>query len=208
MLVLTGRSLPALVQTAAVVRAVNPHILAPTVELDLGSLASVRKAAAEINGWVSKIDTLVLNAGIMAVPYGLTEDGFERHFGTNHLGHFLFSKLLLPKILAADRGARIISVSSGAQLGSAVHFDDLLLGNGKSYDKWVAYANSKTANALFAVELAKRLKHRDVLAYSVHAGVILTGQVSSNGTTISGLAGIWTKTTSRALVSTIDLAVL
>lgn len=187
MIVLAGRSLSALARTAAAIKALNPNVLAPVVELDLGSLISVRKAATEINRWVNKIDTLILSAGIMAVPYGLTEDGFERHFGTNHLGHFLLTSLLMPKILAADRGARVVSVSSEGHKVSGVLFDDLLFENGKSYEKWTGYANSKTANALFAVELAKRLGEKDVQAFSVHPGVVATGEAGSDGMMVSGI---------------------
>lgn len=111
----------------------------------------------------------------MACPYAVTPDGFETQFGTNHLGHFLFTALIFNKIVAASSPAfpsRIISVSSGGHRRSDIRWDDLNFGNGASYDGWIAYGQSKTANILFANELARRCKERGVgvLAYSLHPG--------------------------------------
>ena len=187
MIILAGRTLSTLAKTAAAIKAINPLVKTPIVKLDLGSQASVRNAAAEINRWVDQIDVLVLNAGIMAVEYGLTVDGIEKQFGTNHIGHFLFANLLMPKLLAAGRGARVCSVSSEGHHTTGIRFDDLGFDDGKNYDKWLAYGQSKTANALFAVELARLLKGKDILAFAIHPGTIATGETGTEGTATSGI---------------------
>ncbi|MET9337547.1 oxidoreductase [Nonomuraea sp. NPDC003804] len=115
--------------------------------LDLADLSSVREFAA---GITSGVDILVNNAGVMALPYRKTADGFEMQFGTNHLGHFALTGLLLPRL----RGARVVTVSSLAHVAARMRFDDL---NGElGYHKWLAYGQSKLANLLFAHELQRR----------------------------------------------------
>ena len=108
----------------------------------------------------------------MACPLEKTRDGFERQFGTNHLGHFLMTGLLAPALL---RGApaRVVSVSSLGHERSPVDFDDIHFER-RPYDKWVSYGQSKTANVLLAVELERRLGERGVHAFAVHPGVIMT----------------------------------
>lgn len=101
----------------------SPDVKVQFVTLDLASQKSVRVGAAEINGLVTKIDYLINNAAIMACPYAKTEDGIESQFGTNHVGHFLLTKLLADKILAAGAGSRIVNVSSSAIRGS-IRYDD------------------------------------------------------------------------------------
>jgi NAD(P)-dependent dehydrogenase (short-subunit alcohol dehydrogenase family) len=101
----------------------SPDVKVQFIRLDLGSLKSVRKAAAEINSQVAKIDLLINNAAIMACPYAKTEDGIESQFGTNHIGHFLLTKLLMDKIIAAGPGSRIVNVSSSAIRGT-IRYDD------------------------------------------------------------------------------------
>lgn len=93
--------------------------------MDLSSLASVRKAAAQINGLTEKVDIVILNAAVMVCPYSLTEDGVETQFGTNYLGHFLLTNLLRSAILNAGKGARVVCVSSSAHSSGAVRFDDV-----------------------------------------------------------------------------------
>lgn len=125
MLILAGRS-PAKVQkTADAITSAHPNVKVRILQLDLGSFSAVREAAATVNGWddVPHIDVLVNNAGIMAVDYGLTPDGFERQFGTNHLGHFLFTNLVMGKILKS-KSPRVISVSSEGHRLSQIRWAD------------------------------------------------------------------------------------
>jgi NAD(P)-dependent dehydrogenase (short-subunit alcohol dehydrogenase family) len=121
--------------------------------LDLGDLASVREFAAR---HVRRpVDLLLNNAGVMALPYGRTADGFERQFGVNHLGHFALTGLLLPALLPR-RGSRVVTVSSGLHLLGTVDPNDL--NSERQYRRWLAYGRSKTANLLFTHALARRLE--------------------------------------------------
>ena len=119
-----------------------------------------------------RIDVLINNAGVMCCPQGQTADGFELQLGTNHLGHFLLTALLAPALLAAAP-ARVVALSSGAHGIAGIDLDDLMFER-RAYDPWVAYGQAKTANALFALELDRRLHDRGVAAYAVHPGVIMT----------------------------------
>ena len=141
-------------------------------ELELGSLVSIREFAERFLSKHDTLNILVNNAGVMACPQGKTEDGFEMQFGTNHLGHFLMTSLIVPALIKGTP-ARIVCLSSAGHRISPVVFEDINFEN-REYEKWLAYGQSKTANALFAIALEKRLGDRDVHAYSVHPGVILT----------------------------------
>ncbi|WP_407539244.1 oxidoreductase [Deinococcus radiomollis] len=143
-----------------------------TVTLDLASLASVREAAAQVLAMTPKVHLLFNNAGTMATPFGHTEDGFETQFGTNHLGHFLFTTLLMPALLAAAP-ARVVVLTSSGHRRSDVHLDDPNFER-RPYEKWSAYGQSKTANSLFAVELTRRYQEQGVTANAVHPGGIMT----------------------------------
>ena len=123
---------------------------------------------------VSKIDVIVNNAGIMAVPYSKSADGFEYQLATNHLGHFLLTNLLMPRILAAAPGSRIINVSSRGHQRGEFRFDDPNFSNGATYEPFLGYGQSKTANILFSVTLAERLEAKGVRSYSLHPGMIIT----------------------------------
>jgi NAD(P)-dependent dehydrogenase (short-subunit alcohol dehydrogenase family) len=140
--------------------------------VDLGDLASIRAFAPAYLDTHEAVDVLVNNAGIMACPLGRTADGFETQFGTNHLGHFLLTALLLPAILRGDR-PRVVTLSSAGHARADV---DLVDPNFETtpYSAWVAYGQSKTANALFARELATRAGPRGLLSFSVHPGGIMT----------------------------------
>jgi NAD(P)-dependent dehydrogenase (short-subunit alcohol dehydrogenase family) len=140
--------------------------------MDLADLASVREAGSALREKLPQIHLLINNAGVMACPQAQTKDGFELQFGTNHLGHFLFTCLLLPSLLAATP-ARIVNLSSGGHRFSDVDFEDPNFEQ-RDYDKWVAYGQSKTANAQFSVALNQRLSGRGVTANAVHPGVIMT----------------------------------
>ncbi|MEV3906560.1 oxidoreductase [Streptomyces canus] len=139
--------------------------------LDLGDLSSVREFAATYA--YHRLDLLINNAGVMALPYGTTADGFETQFGVNHLGHFALTGLLLPTILATP-AARVVAVSSTAHALANIDIDDL--NSERRYRRWVAYARSKTANLLFVHELARRLAAHgsDVVAAAAHPGYAAT----------------------------------
>lgn len=118
---------------------------------------------------------LVNNAGVMATPYAVTKDGLESQFGINHIGHFLFTNLIVNKVLKGNggKGGRVVSVSSEGYRLSPVRFEDWGFDEGKTYDKWRAYGQSKTANMLFAISLAEKLGSKGLVAASVHPGVIM-----------------------------------
>lgn len=142
-------------------------------ELDLASLESVRTAAAELHTALPKIDLLINNAGVMYPPRQTTREGFELQFGTNHLGHFALTGLLLDLLLPVP-GSRVVAVASIAhRLRAAIHFDDLQWEN--SYDRVAAYGQSKLANLLFGYELQRRLApHGTTAALAAHPGVART----------------------------------
>jgi len=147
---------------------------AEIMKLDLASLASVRRFADEFLAARDRLDGLVNNAGLVTNE-GRTEDGFEIQFGTNHLGHFLLTELLLD-VLKASAPARIVSLSSVLHVGSRsrvadIDFTDLNFER-RPYNSTIAYSQSKLANLLHAKELAKRLDGTGVCAFSVHPGWI------------------------------------
>ncbi|TQN65625.1 Retinol dehydrogenase 14, partial [Colletotrichum shisoi] len=157
LLILAGRNTTKTRQTADAITAAHPGVDIMTLELDLGSFRSVRRAAETVNGWadVPKVDdVLVNNAGIMATPSGKTEDGFESQFGTNHLGPFLFTNLVMGKVQAAE-APRVVT-------------------DGKHYNEWHAYGQSKTANCLVTISLAEKLGGKGLLSLSLHPGAIFT----------------------------------
>jgi len=145
-------------------------------KLDLGSFASIREFAKHFLDRNLPLNILINNAGIMAVPFQLIE-GYEAQFATNHLGHFLLTTLLIP---ALSKGApsRVVSVSSCAHKRSPVLFDDINFEK-NPYNKWTAYAQSKCANVLFAIEFQKRYGSKGISAFSLHPGGIMTGLQSS-----------------------------
>ena len=146
---------------------------AEVMKLDLNSLASVKRFTEMFTTKYDRLKGLVNNAGIMACPEGKTEDGFETQFGVNHLGHFLLTELLLGT-LKGDAPSRIVCVSSVAHVGlrnqvSEIHLDDLNFEK-RSYDRNLAYTQSKLANVLHALDLSRRLKGTGVSAFSIHPG--------------------------------------
>jgi NAD(P)-dependent dehydrogenase (short-subunit alcohol dehydrogenase family) len=145
------------------------HIL----PLDLGTLSGVRQAAEQFLAHWSRLDLLINNAGIMATLQSYTPDGFEQQFGTNHLGHYLLTRLLLPALQAAAP-ARIVVLSSGRHRQSDVHFDDIHYHH-RPYNKWEAYGQSKTANALLAVCLTQHFGADGITANIVSPGGVQTG---------------------------------
>jgi NAD(P)-dependent dehydrogenase (short-subunit alcohol dehydrogenase family) len=139
--------------------------------LDLQDLASVRQFAEGVDG----ADVLINNAGIMAAPYALTADGFESQMGTNHLGHFALTNLLLPKLTD-----RVVTVSSMAHWAGRIDFDDLNWKN-RRYSPWLAYSQSKLANLLFTSELQRRLERSQLRALAVHPGYSHTNLQGASG---------------------------
>ncbi|MEC4764410.1 SDR family NAD(P)-dependent oxidoreductase [Mycobacterium sherrisii] len=138
-------------------------------ELDLTSLASVRAAAEALRAAHDRIDLLINNAGVMWTPKATTKDGFELQFGTNHLGHFALTGLLLDRLLPVA-GSRVVTVSSvGHRLQADIHFDDLQWE--RSYSRVGAYGQAKLANLMFTYELQRRLApHGTTIAVAAHPG--------------------------------------
>ena len=140
------------------------------VELD--SLDSVRAFTDRFLASYDRLDLLIANAGVMAMPYGHTDDGFEQHLGTNHLGHFVLVGRLMP-LLVASAPARVVILSSGGHMASDIRWDDPNW-DSTEFSKMEAYGQSKTANILHAVELERRYAPLGVHAYAVHPGMVRT----------------------------------
>lgn len=167
---MAGRDAARCEEAAARIRALVPGAAVETVLLDLSSLASVRRCAADVLARVDRLDVLVNNAGVMFTPLGRTEDGFELQLGTNHLGHFALTRLLEPLLGA---GSRVVNLSSAGHSIADLDLDDPNWLR-RDYEKFAAYGASKTANILFTVELDRRLRERGVRAYAVHPGMVAT----------------------------------
>ena len=145
------------------------------MQLNLGDLESVRAFATGFKKQFKQLDVLMNNAGIMMTPYFKTKDGFEGQFGTNHLGHFALTGLLLDMIQATP-GSRIVNVSSGAHRNGAMDFDNLQFEGGKDYSPSKAYGRSKLANLLFTYELQRKFEEAGskTIAVAAHPGVAMT----------------------------------
>jgi NAD(P)-dependent dehydrogenase (short-subunit alcohol dehydrogenase family) len=156
---------------AAKIIGISPRAEVKVQPLDLSSLQSVRTAAAELKAAYPRIDLLINNAGVMYVPTRQpTKDGFEMQFGTNHLGPFALTGLLLDHLLPVE-GSRVVMVGSQAhRIRAAIHFDDLQWE--RSYDRVAAYGQSKLANVMFTYELQRRLaaKSEPTIAVAAHPG--------------------------------------
>ena len=142
------------------------------VEMDLGNLNSVRKFTEDFKESFGKLDLLINNAGIMACPETRIGNGWESQFAVNHIGHFLLTKELMDT-MAENDGARFVSLSSSAHSLTGILWDDIHFRN-NSYDKWMAYGQSKTASSLIAIEFHRRMVDKGVSGFSVHPGGILT----------------------------------
>ncbi|MEA2154487.1 MAG: hypothetical protein QOE11_627 [Solirubrobacteraceae bacterium] len=166
--------------------------------LDLADLASVRSFAS---AWEGDLDILVNNAGIMAVPRQRTKDGFELQIGTNHLGHFALTNLLLPAITD-----RVVTLSSFAHRSGRIHLDDLNWERSR-YGRWSAYGQSKLANLLFTLELQRRLAEAGspVRALAAHPGYANTDLQSH---TSSGLQHLLMAVTNRVVAQSADMGAL
>jgi NAD(P)-dependent dehydrogenase (short-subunit alcohol dehydrogenase family) len=148
--------------------------------LDLARLDSVRAFARD---WSGPVDLLINNAGVMIPPLSRTADGFELQFGTNHLGHFALTNLLLPNVTG-----RVVTVSSDAHKSGRIDFDDLNWER-RNYRPWPAYAQSKVANLLFTAELQRRLTEAgsSVLSMAAHPGYAATNLQSHSGSRLTAL---------------------
>jgi NAD(P)-dependent dehydrogenase (short-subunit alcohol dehydrogenase family) len=144
--------------------------------LDLASLDSVRKFSEVFMESHDKLDILLNNAGIMLVPYSLTEDGFENTFGTNHLGHFALTGLLMD-VINNTPDARVVTVASNAHYGGEMDFDNLMFQENLGYTPMKAYSRSKLANLLFTYELQRRFQEQGINAQAMaaHPGISATG---------------------------------
>jgi NAD(P)-dependent dehydrogenase (short-subunit alcohol dehydrogenase family) len=167
--VLAVRNLEKGKQAAARITAATPGADVELQELDLTSLESVRAAAAQVRSDHDRLDLLINNAGVMYTPKSTTKDGFELQFGTNHLGHFALTGLLLDRLLPVA-GSRVVTVSSiGHRIRAAIHFDDLQWE--RRYSRVGAYGQAKLANLLFTYELQRRLAQRGTtIAAAAHPG--------------------------------------
>ncbi|KAA1431687.1 SDR family NAD(P)-dependent oxidoreductase [Mycolicibacter arupensis] len=167
--VLAVRNLDKGKDAAALISRRNPGASVALQELDLTSLDSIRSAAEQLRADHDRIDLLINNAGVMWTPKSTTKDGFELQFGTNHLGHFAFTGLLLDRMLPVE-GSRIVTVSSiGHRIRADIHFDDLQWE--RSYSRVAAYGQAKLANLLFTYELQRRLApHGTTIAAAAHPG--------------------------------------
>ncbi|HSR86315.1 MAG TPA: oxidoreductase [Streptosporangiaceae bacterium] len=144
-----------------------------TAELDLGSLESIRAAAADLTARFPRLDLLINNAGVMFTPRGLTKDGYELQFGTNHIGHFALTGLLM-KSLLAGHGSRVVTLSSNGHRSGRMNFADLQ--SARHYNRYLAYGRSKLANLLFTYELQRRLAvaKAHTIALAAHPGTART----------------------------------
>ncbi|MFQ5416850.1 MAG: oxidoreductase, partial [Myxococcota bacterium] len=155
------------------IRATQRDASVEAMELDLATLDSVGRFSEKILASHGSLHALCNNAGVMALPRRETADGFEMQFGTNHLGHFALTGLLLPRLLATP-GARVVTTSSSMHKFGRMNFDDLQ--SVRRYSRWGAYGQSKLANLLFAYELQRRLAARraDAISVACHPGYAAT----------------------------------
>jgi NAD(P)-dependent dehydrogenase (short-subunit alcohol dehydrogenase family) len=195
LVILASRTRSKLDQVLRKIQDAYPNVNMETVELDLGSQESVRKAAAEVSKLTDRLDLIINNAGLMTLQRQWTKEGIEGQFGINHIGHFLLNNLLLPQLLNAAKSnargsTRVVNLTSLGHRLSPIRFSDYNLEKkdvpedemhaplppmfAKSaddgYNGFVAYGQAKTANILFSVELNKKLGEKGILSYAVHPG--------------------------------------
>ncbi len=156
-----------------------PNAKLDVMQLDNASLESVRAFADAFKAKYDRLDILLNNAGVMAIPRQETADGFEMQLGVNHLGHFSLTGLLLD-VITSTPGARVHNTSSSAAFNGSINFDDLM--GEKEYGRWAAYGQSKLANVFFANELNRRLQaaEHDTISNSSHPGLVMTNLQSNS----------------------------
>jgi len=171
-----GRSKAKVDKTLETLRGELPGAVLDGVAFDLGSLTAVRRGAEQVLALAPELHVVVNNAGIFATERVVTDDGLELDFAVNHIGPFLLTELLLPRLVASARSAavasRVIDVASVAHTRGTIHLDDLQLERG--WTGYAAYAQSKLANVMHASTLAERQDPAHIVAYSLHPGVIGT----------------------------------
>jgi NAD(P)-dependent dehydrogenase (short-subunit alcohol dehydrogenase family) len=169
-LILIGRNAEKCNAVVDAVKAINSSIIVKFIQAEFSSLQSVRRTAVAIlsDQSIPKIDAIINNAGVMAIPLARNENDYEMHFAANHLGHFLLTNLLIAKLTPSM--GRIVNVSSAGNIYSGVNWDDIHFRREGSYTPMRGYSQSKTANILFSVAL----KNRGFAAYAVHPGTIQT----------------------------------
>jgi NAD(P)-dependent dehydrogenase (short-subunit alcohol dehydrogenase family) len=207
-LILVGRDRDRADETRAAIREATAR---EDVEILLGDFASqteVRRVAEEILARTDAIHVLLNNAGVTRMGRSETPDGLETTFAVNHLAYFLLTGLLLPRILAAAPGARIVNVASDAhRFGGALDFDDLQ--SEKRYGGMRVYGRSKTANILFTVELARRLEGRGVTVNALHPGGVATRLGRGHGPVldlVQRAVGLFLKSPERGAETSLYLA--
>ncbi|ETS01728.1 putative short-chain oxidoreductase [Trichoderma reesei RUT C-30] len=174
LLILTARSESRVEPVVSKIKAKHPDVTVRFLQLDLASLADIRRAAKELDD-VPKIDHLVAVAGVMVPPYQKTVDGVELQFAVNYLANFLLVKELLPKVRAAGPKSSIVICASSAVRSGSVNFDDVNYSDGETYDPIGAYGQSNAARAVFAKFLAEKLKGENIRVFSVDPGAVASG---------------------------------
>ncbi len=182
--VMTARNMQKGEQARSDILSEQPDASVDLMKLDVGDLSSVRDFATAFKAKYDRLDILLNNAGVMAIPRQETPDGFEMQLGVNHLGHFALTGLLLDVITQTPQ-ARIHNVSSSANYMGTINFDDLM--SEKEYSRWNAYGQSKLANIFFTFELQKRLTEAgyDTIANTSHPGLVI-GNLQENSVEQSG----------------------
>ncbi len=185
-LMLAGRTRSKIDPVIQGIAKLNSDIRVDFVALDLNSQGSIRTAAQEIANLTTKIDIVINNAGIMASEkYRTTTDGIEMQFGTNHIGPFLLTNLLMPLLLKAgsstNDGARVVNCSSNGYTLSPIRFTDYNFKDGVEYNPWLAYGQSKTGGLLFSRSIAasKALQEKNVLSFAITPGLILESNLQN-----------------------------
>jgi NAD(P)-dependent dehydrogenase (short-subunit alcohol dehydrogenase family) len=185
--VLACRDLDKAKQAAERIKTETSSANVDLLRLDLSSLASIRQAAEELRTGYDQLDLLINNAGVMWIPHAKTADGFELQFGTNHLGHFALTGLVLDKMLLVS-GSRIVTISSlGHRIRADIHLDDLQ--SERRYDRIAAYGQSKLANLMFTYELQRRLAAAgaETIAVAAHPGGASTDLVRNSPAPVRAL---------------------
>ncbi|KAH8911423.1 NAD(P)-binding protein [Coniochaeta sp. PMI_546] len=181
-LILLGRSKSRAQPVLDAVAAKSPSTLVKFVEVDLSLLSSVRAAAATIlsDPDIPHIDVVINNAAIMASPFQRTAEGFEMQFAAGHLGHFVLTNRLMPKILAGTAPGRVVNVSSVGNRICSIRWVDPNWTEEGAYDPWDAYGQTKTANILFTIALNRRLAGKGYPAEKIKAYALHPGSISTN----------------------------
>jgi NAD(P)-dependent dehydrogenase (short-subunit alcohol dehydrogenase family) len=188
--VLAVRNLEKGKEAARGIEQATPDAQVQLQELDLTSLESIREAAEELRAKHDQIDLLINNAGVMMTPKSTTKDGFELQFGTNHLGHFAFTGLLIDRVLAVP-GSRVVTVSStGHRFARGIRFDDLQWEH--DYSRVGAYGQAKLANLMFTYELQRRLIGTNTIAAAAHPGGSNTELMRNLPAAIRGVGALLT----------------